>query len=50
MPLARHVEEICPRCNLNGGVWMFEKSEPTIVKECYSCDGCGYEWTERGNT
>ena len=29
------------------GTWLFEKDEPTIIKEHYTCESCGCEWTER---
>ena len=28
-------------------MYMFEKEEPTITKEHYTCESCGYKWTER---
>jgi len=46
MRIARNVDEACPRCGNDRNVWMFEKPEATITKECYSCESCGLEWTE----
>jgi transposase-like protein len=46
MPTAQKTEETCPRCSDDSDVWVFEKDEPTITKEHYTCDSCGYEWTE----
>lgn len=46
MPVARRVEEPCPQCNDDSDVWRFEKDEPTVIKECYTCRSCGAEWTE----
>ncbi len=46
MPIAQKVEEPCPQCGEDGDVWMFEKEEGSVTKECYSCDDCGCEWTE----
>jgi DNA-directed RNA polymerase subunit M/transcription elongation factor TFIIS len=46
MPIAKKVEERCPRCDDSSDVWMFEKLEGTGIKECYTCDSCGAEWPE----
>lgn len=46
MPIARKTEEPCPRCGDDRDVWMFEKDEPTVTKEHYTCEACGFEWTE----
>lgn len=46
MPIAWKVENQCPRCGNYDDVWMFEKPEGTITKECYTCETCGCEWTE----
>jgi len=47
MPAARKIEKVCPRCDDDSEVWMFEKQESALIKEHYTCDSCGYEWTER---
>jgi C4-type Zn-finger protein len=47
MPLARRVDATCPNCDDDSDVWMFEKDEPTIIKEHYTCESCGCERTER---
>lgn len=46
MPFSWRAEEPCPRCAEDSDVWVFEKEEPTITKEHYACDVCGWEWTE----
>jgi DNA-directed RNA polymerase subunit M/transcription elongation factor TFIIS len=46
MPLARRVTKSCARCGDDSNVWLFEKTEPTMTKEQYSCEMCGSEWTE----
>lgn len=46
MPLARRASELCSRCGDDTDVWVFEKGEGTITKECYSYETCGCEWTE----
>jgi len=46
MPIAWRVEERCPRCGNSDDVWIFEKEEGTVIKECYACEDCGCEWTE----
>jgi DNA-directed RNA polymerase subunit M/transcription elongation factor TFIIS len=46
MPLASKEDETCPRCGNEDDVWMFEKDEGTVTKECYICETCGCEWTE----
>jgi len=46
MPVARKIEEPCPRCGDDNEVWMHEKEEPTVTKEQYTCKTCGCEWTE----
>lgn len=47
MPVAWKVEETCPNCGGEEDAWMFEKEEPTLTKEHYTCETCGWEWTER---
>lgn len=47
VPIARRVDVTCLECGDDSDVWMFEKDEPTLVKEHYTCDSCGFEWTER---
>jgi|GEM_PF-3010368 len=47
MPVAWRIEKPCPACGGDSDVWKFEKDEPTIVKEHYTCDACGHEWTQR---
>jgi uncharacterized protein (DUF983 family) len=47
MPLARKVSEHCPRCGDDQDVWLFEKEELTIIKEHYTCEACGCEWSDR---
>ncbi|UBF21528.1 Zn finger [Halorubrum virus HRTV-24] len=47
MPIAHKVDEQCPRCESDDDVWMFEKEEPTIIKEHYTCETCGCELTEK---
>lgn len=47
MPVSFKVEETCPRCRDDSDVWVFEKSEGSLIKECYTCESCGCEWTER---
>jgi len=46
METSRNVDKTCSRCGDDSNVWMFEKAEGTITKECYSCASCGWEWTE----
>jgi DNA-directed RNA polymerase subunit M/transcription elongation factor TFIIS len=46
MPTARKVEEACPRCDDDSDVWLFEKPEGSVTKECYTCETCRYEWSE----
>jgi len=46
MPIARKTEELCPRCEKEDDVWVFEKVEGTDTKDCYLCDSCGCEWSE----
>lgn len=46
MPVACQVKEPCPRCGKDFEVWLFEKVEETISKDCYICEMCGCEWTE----
>ena len=46
MPVACRIETACPRCGDDSDVWLFEKVEGTIMKECYTCETCGCEWTE----
>ena len=46
MPVARKVAVPCLRCGDDSEVWVFEKPEGTITKECYTCETCGCEWTE----
>jgi DNA-directed RNA polymerase subunit M/transcription elongation factor TFIIS len=46
MPLAHEVKEPCPRCDSDSNVWVYEKDEPTITKEHYTCQTCGHAWTE----
>jgi hypothetical protein len=46
VPVARKVAVLCRRCGDDSDVWMFEKPEGTIIKECYTCEECGCEWTE----
>jgi predicted RNA-binding Zn-ribbon protein involved in translation (DUF1610 family) len=47
MPIAHRVDATCPNCGKDSDVRMFEKNEPTLVKEHYTCKACGFEWTER---
>lgn len=46
MPVAWKVEEPCPACGEDSDVWLFEKEEGGVTKECYTCHACGREWTE----
>ena len=46
MPVASKVTEKCPRCGDDSDVWVFEKEEGTGIKECYTCETCGSEWSE----
>jgi len=46
MPIATKVDAPCPRCGDDSDLWMFKKQEPTVMKEQYSCETCGCEWTE----
>lgn len=46
MPIASKVEASCSNCGESRNVWMFEKEEGTVIKECYTCKDCDCEWTE----
>jgi DNA-directed RNA polymerase subunit M/transcription elongation factor TFIIS len=46
MPVAWKVDESCVRCGDDSDVWLFEKEEGSNIKECYTCEACGTEWTE----
>lgn len=46
MPVSWKVREICPRCGSDDDIWVFEKSEATVIKRCYTCLTCECEWTE----
>lgn len=46
MALAWNVEKACPQCGDESSIYVFEKEEGTITKECYSCAECGAEWSE----
>lgn len=46
VPIARKVAEACPGCGDDSDVWMFEKVEGSVTKECYICETCGREWSE----
>lgn len=46
MPVAWKVEHPCPQYNDDSDVWLFEKDEPTVIKECYTCKSCDAEWIE----
>jgi len=46
MPLTRRVREACPRCGRDRDVWVFEKSEPEVTKDHFTCEACGCEWTD----
>lgn len=46
MPIAWKTEEPCPRCGDTAEVWVFEKPEGSVTKECYTCEACGCEWSE----
>ena len=46
MPTAWKVEEPCPKCGDDSDVWMFEKQEGSVTKQCYSCESCGSEWSD----
>jgi len=46
MALATRVTEACPSCGDDTEIWLYEKEEPTITKEHYTCEICGCEWTE----
>jgi DNA-directed RNA polymerase subunit M/transcription elongation factor TFIIS len=46
MPLSRKVSKDCANCGDDNHVWMFEKEEGKGVKECYTCEACGCEWSE----
>jgi len=44
--MEQKVERPCPRCGGSDDVWVFEKPEGTVTKECYTCESCGNEWSE----
>ena len=46
MPFAWKVDEACVQCGDDSDIWLFEKDEGSITKECYTCEACGCEWTE----
>jgi len=46
MANAQKVNEPCPECGDDEDVWVFEKPEGSVTKNCYSCEACGTEWTE----
>jgi hypothetical protein len=46
MPISSKVPEACPRCGDDDDVWMFEKPEGSVTKECFTCETCGCEWSE----
>ena len=46
MPTAWKVEETCPQCGDDSDVWLFEKPEGSVTKECYTCETCSCEWSE----
>jgi transposase-like protein len=46
MRVARKIQEPCPCCGDDSDVWVFEKDEPVVTKEHYTCEACGCEWTE----
>lgn len=46
MPLARTTDRDCRRCT-TGDVLKHTKLEPNLRKIHFTCDDCGFEWTER---
>ncbi|SMP25289.1 hypothetical protein SAMN06265347_110126 [Halobellus salinus] len=46
MDVARKVSERCLQCNRDSDVWIQEKQEGSGIKKCYTCNSCGYEWSE----